>query len=242
MRIPALLLLMAAVVFAVDLPQDPKAVVLSYDEVGGYGPVRTRKEPYVTVFADGTVKVPPFRAGAKDIEVKLGQAELQELMRFVVEKHRFFEFDEKKAKAAMGQGGAIIMDASAAVISVKVKNKSKQARFYALTWAARQHRKVRALQDLSAIQHRLVNLMAVVRAGGKAKAAACLALANAELRKNHPQVRPLTVGDLVTTGRYPDASVVLRFHRYEGPGRYTSASVQQPKDGDPKVEVSVKAK
>ncbi|MHC4164917.1 MAG: hypothetical protein ACYSUM_22615 [Planctomycetota bacterium] len=242
MRIAALLLLTAVVVLAVDLPRDPKAVVLSYDEVGGYGPARTRKEPYVAVLADGTVKVPPFREGAKDLEVKLGAAELQELMRFVVEKHRFFEFDEKKVKAAMGQGNVIIMDASAAVISVRVRGKSKQARVYALTYAARQHRKVRALQDLSAIQQRLVNLMAIVRAGGKTKAAALLTLANAELRKSHPKVKPLTAGDLVSTSKYPDESVVLRFHRYEGPGRYTSASVRQPKDGDPQVEVSAKEK
>ncbi|MHC4974890.1 MAG: hypothetical protein ACYTG3_21450 [Planctomycetota bacterium] len=241
MKTPVLLLL-AGVAFAVDLPKDPKAVVLSYDEVGGYGPARTRKEPYVSVLANGTVKVPPFREGAKDLELKLSPAELQELLRFVVEKHRFFEFDEKKTKAAIGMGGAIIMDASTTVISVKTRDKRKQARFYALTWAARQHKKVRALQDLSAIQQRLVNLMAVARAGGKKKAAAFLALANAELKKRHPQVKPLTAGDLVTTGRRPDESLVLRFHRYEGPGRYTSADVRQPKKGEPQVEVRVKAK
>jgi len=240
MRIPVLLLL-AAAVFAVDLPRDPKAVVLSYDEVGGYTSVRTRKEPYVSVLADGTVKVRPFRAGAKDIEGKLGAAELAELMRFVVEKHRFFEFDEKKVKAAMGQGNVIIMDASAAVISVKVREKSKKVRFYALTYAARQHRKVRGLQDLSAIQQRLVSLMAIVRAGGKEKAAAFLTLANAALRKNHPQVKPLTVGDLVSTSKHPDASLILRFHRYEGPGRYTIASVRKPKEGELQVRVDVKA-
>ena len=239
MRIPALLLL-AATAFAVDLPKDPKAVVLSYDEVGGYGPARTRKAPWVTVLADGTVRVPPFRAGAKDLEMKLGAAALQELMRFVVEKHRFFAFDEKKARAAMGQGNAMIMDASSTVISVQVQGKRKQARFYALTWAARQHRNVRALQDLSAIQHRLVNLMAVVRAGGKEAAAKCLALANAELGKRHPKVKPLLAGDLVSTSRYADASMVLRFHRYEGPGRYTIASVRRPKDGEPQVELNVR--
>ncbi len=239
MRIPALLLL-AAAALAVDLPKDPQAVVLSYDEVGGYGPVRTRKGPYLSVLADGTVKVLPLQKGARDLELKLTAAELQELMRFVVEKHRFFEFDEKKTMAAMGQKGAIIMDAASTVIAVKTRDKAKQVRFYALTWAARQHPKVRALQDLSAIGQRLVNLMAVVRAGGKAKATALLALANAELRKAHPKVKPLALGDLVSTGRRADGSLVLSFHRYEGPGRYTSASVRQPEKGDAEVEVRAK--
>lgn len=239
MRIPALLLV-ATVALAVDLPKDPKTVVLSYDEVGGYGPVRTRKEPFLTVLADGTVKVPPLQKGAKDLELKLTGAELQELMRFVVEKHRFFEFDEKKTMAAMGQKGAIIMDAASTVIAVKTKGKAKQVRFYAVTWAARQHPKVRALQDLDAIGRRLVNLMAVVRAGGKKKAAAFLALANAELKKAHPQARPLALDDLVWTGRHPDGSLVVRFHRYEGPGRYTSAHLVKPEKGDVKVEARAK--
>lgn len=240
MRVLALLLL-AGAAFAVDLPKDPKAVVLSYEEVGGYGPVRTRKGPFLSVLADGTVRVLPLQKGAKDLELKLTGAELQELMRFVVEKHRFFEFDEKKTLAAMGRKGAIIMDASSTVIAVKTKDKAKQARFYALTWAARQHPKVRALQDLDAIGQRLVNLMAVVRAGGWKKAAAYLALANAELRKAHPQAKPLTAGDLVWTGRHPDGSLVVRFHRYEGPGRYTSASVRKPGKGDAEVEVHAKS-
>ena len=43
-------------------------------------------------------------------------------------------------------------------------------------------------------------------------------------------------------GRLHPVVVVLRFHRYEGPGAYTIASVSRPKDGEPQVELYVKAK
>lgn len=236
------ILLLAGAALAVDLPSDPSAVVLTYDEVGGYGPERTRKAPFLSVLADGTVRVVPFGKDDGDIELKLSKDELKGLMEFVVEKHRFFEFDEKKAAASIGRGNPGVVDASSTVISCRTKDKSATARFYALAFAARRNPKARAVQDLYAIQMRLINLMAIVRAGGQKKAAELLALANAELKRAYPKVQPLVVADLVSTGRYPDGALYLRFHRYEGPASYTAAFVRVPGKGKPKVEVSVKSK
>jgi hypothetical protein len=229
----------------IELPRDPKAVVISLDYRGGYTAPRRNKAPYLSILADGTVSRPdPFGLN-KDQQSKITQAELQELLRYVVETQRFFQVDPKvlRKKLHAAEGGVSIVDASATVLKVSIRGKSLEVEQYALRFVARTHPQIDELKRLGAIEQRLGNLRAIVGAGGKKKAAEIVALANQHLKKRYPKAKPLTLGDLADAGERRDGTRFARLHRGAtlGRGPYVIVSVELPPKGEPRVAVQAGA-
>lgn len=216
---------------AIELPVDKKTPVLVLDHRGGFGPPRPSDKPFLTIRADGTIDAWHLAPGPK-----LTPAEVQELLRFAIEKHKLMEFD-RKAVEKKAKGGAYITDASDTIITIAIKGKKHTARYYASTWAAQQFPAIKELQDLEAVRKRLQSLWCARRLGGKAAAKRVVDLANAELKKRHPKEPPLVLDDLNNV--YDRAGVrEVQVARWTAKGS-VGAYVSLPKKGKPGVKVFV---
>lgn len=234
------------------LPKDPKAVVISFDYAGGFTPRRKNPAPLLSILADGTVQMPDRFGFSRDVTGKISQAELQELLRFAIEKNKFFSYDPKKVKAKMlaaekGKRVPRIADAPSSVFEIHTADKSHKVSHYALGMVGRFYQGVEELQQLYAIQQRLNRLMNETRVGGKAAAEKLLKLANAELKKQYPKVQPLTMANFQNASTRRDKTSVT-FSRYgktaDGkPDRtYVFVGIEVPEKGEPKVSIRAKLK
>jgi hypothetical protein len=222
------------------LPDDPKAAVIVLDFKGGFTPPRTSDEPTMTIRAGGSVEIPARFAGQKAYKGELTREDLQELLAFIIEKQEFFKYDAAKVREKLGAGGLRpqVADAATTVIRVTANGETKEVSHYALGFGA----KVKELDQLSAIQQRLMRVQAVVQLGGKAEIGKWLELVNAELKKLHPDVAPFTADNLQHGGDRGDGSIYVSFARSVGDdpatAKHTSAFVIKPVTGDPKITVT----
>ncbi len=232
---------------AVDLPRDPKAVVITLDHQGG-GMKRADPEPVLAIHADGSVVVGnPFAIG-KRVEAKIPVAEVQALLRYIVQEQHFFDFDEAKAKAAIADEvkkkgmGIGVGGASTTVIRVKTAAKEHEAKYYGLAAFAQHYKDIKALTQLAAVERRLQRVMYESLAGGPNTIAKLLAVANERLKKDYPDARPLTTADLEFARWHAGDLTVRFFRRGERPDLFVAATVMQPDPGAAKATVKAKLK
>ncbi len=237
-----------------ELPADGKTPVLELDYKGGFTPPRLKKDPALSILADGTVLMPDRFGMGKDVTGKVSKEELQELLRFVIAEKKFAEIDGKElkkevAEAEKKRGGFIprIADAPNTWVRVNVKGHQHEAEYYALGMAANQWPAVQGLQDLDAVSKRLQQVMNLVRGGGRERVEAMLKLANAELKKQHPDADPLTMEHFRYASENADGSRRYSFSwNAQGmPGvpataTYVSATVVVPAEGEAEVMVRTK--
>jgi len=222
------------------LPQDPDAIVLSLDFQGGYGPRRRNPAPYLEVRADGGLRAPDRTGGKQDLHGKLSPKELQELLEFVVDEERIFDFDSGRVLAAMreakGDAFPVIMDAADTVVTVRLEGRRKVVRLNALEYYARVCPKVAELQRFEAVRRRLGAILCVVQLGGDAKAAALLVRVNASLAAKWPDQEPLGTGDLSSVRLARDGSRTAWLQR-RGPKEILSAEARVSPEGEIEVEL-----
>ena len=235
------------------LPEDPKAVVISFDLHSGFTLPRLNKAPVMSILADGTVLMPDLYGQAKDIEGKISRKQLQSLLQFCVTENKFFDYDEKDVQARMKKAQHTrqipqVADAPVSAFVIQLADRRHTASQYALGMTGEFYEDIKELQNLRAIEKKMNSVMNEVRVGGKKGIAKLLKAANAELRKQHPDVKPLTAAEF--RGAYFRQGGVLSatFSRFgmtkdgKRDGTHTVASVQVPEDGEPEVTVNVKAK
>lgn len=142
----------------IALPPDPSAIVLLFDWRGGYTPPRTTNEPYLTIRADGLATlVDPF--GRKPtVRARYTPAQLDDLLEFVVRKHRFFDLDTDRL-ADEARRGPRIMDVSTTVVRVSAVNRSHEVHCRGAVPYAEALPGAVSLQDFAAIERRLVREM-----------------------------------------------------------------------------------
>ena len=238
MRLVFALALLVSAAAAYDLPQDSKAVVITLDQRGGYGP-RLPPQPMLEICGDGTV-----RTYGKATPGKLTPKELQELLGFIVKKQRFFEHKNATVSGKVRQilknqkVSASIVDAATTTITVRLEKKSGEAGHHALAWAAQQYPGVPELARLAAIEKRLQVILTVARAGGSASANKILALANKRLRVQHPLAKPLALADLRSYGTMPDGRKRFWFYRSAN-GASVSVGILLPEKGEPEIKVEL---
>jgi hypothetical protein len=235
------------------LPKNPKAVVISFDYAGGFRPRRKNKSPMLSILADGTVQMPDRFGASKDVNGKISQAELQDLLRFAIEEKKFFEYDAENVKdkikeSEKGKRVPRIADAPSSVFEIRTAERNHKVSHYALGMVGQFYKDVNELQQLYAIQQRLNRLMNETRLGGKAELKKMIKLANAELKKKFPTAQPLTVDDFRGVSIRRDGTKTVSFYRY-GKGKdgkpnrtYVGVGIQIPEKGDPKVSIRAKLK
>lgn len=255
----ALLSLMATVISAAEeeqtvyrLPMEPKSIVISYDEQNGFTLPRQNEAPLLAILADGTVQMPDAFGTSRDVTGEISKDELQNLLRFVIEENKFFDYDPEKVKAKMEEAQKQreipqIADAPDSVFEIRIADKKHSVRHYALGMAG-EYKEIKELQQLHAIQQRLNKLMSETRVGGKAGIEKLLKFANAELNKQHPDTKPLTAENFAGSHIAQDGKTSATFSRTgkndEGKpdGTYVVAILQIPEAGDPQVTIRVKTK
>jgi len=251
--------LMATVIAAAEeeqsvyrLPMEPKSLVISYDEQNGFTLPRQNDAPLLSILADGTVQMPDAFGEARDVTGKISKDELQALLRFIIEENKFFDYDEEKVKAKMEEAQKQreipqIADAPDSVFEIRIADKKHSVRHYALGEAG-EYKEIDELQQLRAIQQRLNKLMSETRVGGKAGIEKLLKLANAELNKQHPDIKPLTTENFAGSYIPQDGKTSATFSRMgtnddgKADGTFVVAVLQIPENGDPQVTIRVKTK
>jgi hypothetical protein len=161
------------------LPKDPKTVVLSM-AIGG-GRIRNASpDPFLQILADGKVIRTDRISGAKR-ESRLTPAELQEILRFVIQQNDFFNvtgqaIEAGKQQAQAGkQFGIAVGDGRTSTIHVHANDKQHDANCYAAGTFLGQYPNVKPLAQFVAIESRLDQLAYITelapQAGEAAKAA-----------------------------------------------------------------------
>lgn len=81
----------------IPLPKDKSAAVVTLDFRGGYGPPRKDSLPPQMIFADARVRVIDTNGDLSPLESKMSAEELQDLLQFAIDDHKFFNFDPAMA-------------------------------------------------------------------------------------------------------------------------------------------------
>lgn len=223
------------------LPDDPDAPVIVLDFKGGFTPPRISEEPALTIQADGDVVIPARFEGQKSFRGKISRREIDQLLDFAIVANDFFKYDaDKVAQELAGKGpGLRIADAATTVIRITANGRTKEVSHYALGMG----RGVKQLDQLAAIQRRLLRVQSIVQLGGKENVKKWLAVVNAELKKKFPDAPPLSADDLQSGGERGDGSVYVSFQRMRqsdeegGPAEVASGFVNKPADGPAQVNV-----
>jgi hypothetical protein len=192
----------------IQLPQDTKAAVITMDLAGGFGPRRKDNRPALTILADGTVQVVDRSGVVPAIENKLSSEELQDLLRFAINEHHFFDFDQAKAEreaAAQEEKTGYsfsVFDVATTMVRIRTAERDHNAQFYALDEYARAYPEVKVLTHLLAVVVRLRRLLYEVKAGGQEGVAAALNLGNEYLKTAYPRIPPLRREDFLYVTQY----------------------------------------
>lgn len=231
-----------------ETPREGRADVIVYDIEGG-GAARVKHEPLLRIRADNSVVLGNRSGSGSRADIRISDDELQDLLRFIVEQNRFFDFDAEAVNAAILNGvrGSVFQmrDAPLTVIRVQLRNRQGEARFYALSAAARRHPEIAALQRLSAIEKRLKTFMAWINVGGKPGAEAVLKRINERLRIEHPAIQALSTTDLDSAFVYPDGGrrAIFVRRRLDETGQLlenVAAQIYQPRQGEAEINLQVR--
>ncbi len=228
---------------AVQLPRDPKTPIIILDFQSG--PKRDDPEPVLVIHADGRVVVSTAYGRSKRVETTIPVAEVQALLRYIVQEQAFFDFDEATTaavKEAMRAKALGIVHSATTVLRVKTATREHAVSFYALAASAKKYPDIKSLSRLAAVVRRLSRVRCESLAGGSDAVAKMLALVNEHLKQQYPDARPLTPADLHST-HWMGETMIVQFHRNgERPDLYVAGSVKQRPQGEAEVTVGAQLK
>jgi hypothetical protein len=232
----------------IPLPQDKNAAVVTLDFRGGYPLPRGNSRPRFTIFADGRIRVVDASGETSALETKMSVEELQELLRFVIDDHKFFEFDETIAvrevsEEAKKSGFQFSMaDGISTVITIRTAEREHKAQFYALYDNVLAYPDARLLANLAAVEERLSHLKNVVEAGGIERVSAALKIANEHLRTAYPAVPAVTEDDFLYAKHSrsnPETFVFLPGRSKRKPPETTEERIRKMLAPEPELSVEV---
>jgi hypothetical protein len=232
------------------LPADPSAAIITLDW-HGYWQDRARKNPNpaLAIRVDGTVIVTDPEGALPDLQGQLSSAELQDLLKFVIQDRDFFAIDGgdilnaiDAEQARTGQRVGVV-DASEPVVHVKTVDKEKEVRFYASSFYASRYPvslfpSMKALDHLNAIEAKLTRIAEEIKGGGKQGIATGLADVNAYVARQKPELQPFTVRDYLRTILSADGRS-MQFVHAEANGSSNSVSVRYWSNREPEFRFSV---
>ena len=244
----------------IPLPQDKSAVVVTLDFRGGYGLPRQDSRPPLTIFADARVRVVDTAGKVSPLETKISADELQDLLRFAIDDHKFFEFDRAMAAHEVSEESKktgfsfSASDGIETVIRIRTAEREHEARFYSLSTHARAYPDAKRVADLAAVDERLTHLLYIVKAGGRDRVAEVLKAANDYLETTYPAVPALIEDDFLYAeqpasdrqrfvflpGRLkpkPTQTVEQRINNMISPAPEFSVEVDYSSGAPPKVQV-----
>lgn len=225
------------------LPEDPSEPVIVLDYQGGRLK-RIDDAPALSILADGRVQIPQLYAHTRAYEGRISSDELQDLLRFILDENRFFD-REPEALRTDGAGARrhpLPLHLASTVLRVQADQQVNEVRYRSDLSPARAavDRKGSAAQEvfrLLAIEHRLEQIMAMVKLGGPSEVARWLESANDELGVEYPDAERLVADDLEGGTRRADGSVHVRFVRRDDVAT-TSVTIDLTANGERYVTVA----
>ncbi|MEE2826943.1 MAG: hypothetical protein VYE64_09990 [Planctomycetota bacterium] len=206
--------------------EDASQPFLVWNVSGGFRmapPADFKPTPLVTLWPDGRIRTGSDRPEVKPCDGKLTREELFQLLQFIVVQNRFYEAETDEIKSAIEQAGngPRIADAMTSRFSLNLKRGRHNVEVYALSFQLSQYPQLEGLQRLSAIEMRLRNVVALVHLGDRAAVEAMLVEVNRELKKKHPEVRPMEKSEVlnVSGGARGEQVVVLSRKPGSKPGQ-----------------------
>ena len=236
------------------LPDDPRAVVLSYDwRDGTYTWDRETERPYLEVYADGTIVAPDRSGGDAHLVDRLAADELQELLRFVIDEQGLLEFRDTYVAGKILRPDIVEYRSSelppTVAVAIDLPQHRGEARYARARQLARQYPEIGELVSFAAVEARLDGLRTQLRLGGRERASELLAVVNEQIAAEAPELAPLAWDDVPATfGRravtyvYIEALIDerrVRFERVEGDGSVLAATLSIPGDGEPSVHIEL---
>jgi hypothetical protein len=216
---------------------DPASPVITYDTKGGMI-MRKSDDPVLQILADGTITASDPYGGGKKAQSKLTPAELQEILRFILDRQKLADIkpDDLRMK-----GLVMVTDASTTSLTVEADGAKQQFSVHALDFVAGQAGPDSAAARLVAITHRLSQLADITKLGGQAAFQKLLDAANAALKTQSPADGPLTAQDLIRADAPADGSTAAFFNHKttlpSGQWHMVSVTINQPKTGEPTIKI-----
>lgn len=157
------------------LPTASDAIVVQWRTIGGLTIDRSNIAD-LTIYADGRTVVSPRFSQGNPVEDQLDMGQIQDLLKFAIDENNFFGFDERAVNAEINavlqqrqansqEIGAIAVplgppyiDAGSTVILITADGQQHEVRFQGLFFAAQDFPEIEALQQLRAIELKLLNV------------------------------------------------------------------------------------
>ncbi len=236
------------------LPDDPRAVVLSYDWPLLWGE-RPPERPFLEVRADGTLVAPDRSGGSTHLVDRLDPEELQALLRFVVDEHHLLEFRATDVAAKVPRRRKSLrmcvqtLPGPTVAVAVDLPAHRVVATYTDARAVARRYPEIEELVSFAAVEARLEGLSTQLWLGGRERASELLAVVNEQLAAEDPELAPLTWDDVPTptvVGRAVrmisdplSRERCVQLERVERDGSRLVARLRVPGDGEPSVRIEL---
>ncbi|QDU38317.1 hypothetical protein Mal4_26440 [Maioricimonas rarisocia] len=199
------------------LPPQPTAVVLSMTILPPDGGADVSAPPWMEVFADGRVIVRGEHPGDPTTRGHLTRAQLQSLVSEVVGEQQLLSCDtlllQEQLQLAGARRGisANVEGASTTVLQIVTRDRTHEITCQAVPLLERRFPEVDAMQRLAHCRRRMLNLAAIVRAGGETAAVQLCDAVNRQLASDWPDIDPVTPEDLQVVRFGPGGSRMCQF-------------------------------
>lgn len=185
--------------------------IIVFDLRGGQTP-RLNEEPLLVIKTDHTLILGAPYGKRKRIETRIEEKRLQALLNHILDQQQFLQLDtkqiqqtidnklvqqQKKGKFSIRLGFSTqLADASTSFFSVTTDGQEHHKSYYALRHSANKHPEIPSLQQLYAIQQRLMHEMNMAAIGGEKEKNKYLQLLNAKVFAKHPEAPSLNSNNL----------------------------------------------
>ncbi|MEW4529564.1 hypothetical protein [Maioricimonas sp. JC845] len=173
--------------------------------------------PWMEVFADGRVIVRGEHPADPTTRGQLTRAQLKQLVTEMVGEQDILSCDtldlhEQLQLAGARRGiGADVAGASTTVLQITTRDTTHEVCCHAVPLLERRFPEVDALHRLAHCRRRMLNLAAVVRAGGETETLKLCDAVNRQLATDWPTVEPVTQDDLQVVRFGPGGSKMCQF-------------------------------
>jgi hypothetical protein len=208
--------------------------------------------PVIEIFSDGRL-----RNKGKLAATRLTKRELQDLLRFAIKEHKFFEYDEpavNRTLKAREPGPHCGTGYTTTHVLVSIRGKRKEFGVGLLVTKAITHADIEDLAHLYAIERRLHLEAKLAQSGGRAKVMSYLQEANRRLKQRYPKIKPFSIEEFSGLRQVPKGEMILpanwdpNFDRISGecagfirriPGRIISATVRTDPKAKPRAAAQI---
>jgi hypothetical protein len=223
----------------IPLPSDPNESVIVVDDFKkrGWLAAQPSPEPFLTIRADGHVRVVDVVNDSPDSQGVLTPADLQDLLRFIIEEQNFFSLDPEGTYEPLPPEMA----------NFRVHIDHARMPFIIVRTAERQHRTLVDLSTLrkpsaqfAAVDKRLRRVAEEVKAGGKERVAEALRLVNEYMSQQRPALSPFTMEEFHSSQPWRTWQPTFLFSRTLSDGSSSDVVVEFVAGEGPRVRVSTR--